>query len=338
MTVRRLARWCLVTTNRLCAPLDRLFRDGGHLDAEPLFIVGLPRSGTTLAYEVVVQAFKVAYFSKIYNYTFGLPNLTTRLLSHRLRRPEARYESTYGSIPGLFTPAEHHHIFRIGFGESAQLGHHVPAGAISARDARAMNQTLDSISNIAGLPYVFKDVYLTLSVAALLEHIRGSRVLVITRDPVAVAASVYRKRSEPGLAGQWWSLRPPLAETVAGTELVEQVAFQCARSRQLLEQQLATADPKRFRVFDYAEICDSPHSFVAGLQEWLGSRFSMRDAPNIPERFEHRPSVGFPGGVGDTFIHFQRRLESDRDAYLSQVEKLGAPRLPVGAGPGCGAR
>ena len=337
VTLRKLARGCLVAANRVGAPLDRLFGKDGAPATGPLIIVGLPRSGTTLAYELIVQAFDVAYFSKIYNYTFGLPNLTTRLTTRFGRRPAAKYESEYGNIPGLFTPAENHHFWRRWFVEDDQLGHHVPAAAISGNQARTMNRVLASISTIAGSPLVFKDVYLTLSLDAVLQKVDGCRVLVITRDPDAVAASLYRKRAQMQDAGDWWSIRPPFTETVSRASLVEQVAFQCTRSRQLLEEQLSHAAPERCRVVDYADICNAPGSFIDNMREWLGSEFAPRDVHGIPERFENRPSVGFPGSLGETCAAHADRFETDRDAYLAKVRSCSpAPDAAATAGSASG--
>ena len=324
LTFKDLARGSLVAANRLVSVLDRPFGKQPAEASDSLFIVGLPRSGTTLAYELVAHAFDVAYFSKVYNYTFGLPNLTTRLATRFGRRPAPKYESSYGSIQGAFAPAEHHHFWRSWFPEHARLGHYVPKDAIPDSGKRAMNKALASLGEIAGRPFVFKDVYLTLSVEAVLEKVRGSRLLVISRDTDAVAASVYRKRSQIGGTGDWWSIRPPLSDTVATSSLPEQVAFQCVRSRQLLERQLARADAERIRVVEYAAICDSPRSFIEGLRDWLGNDFGLRDEFSVPERFEVRPSVGFPADVADAYAHAAAHFEKERDTYLAEVDGLAS--------------
>lgn len=334
MTLKTLARGSLIAANRIASVLDRPFYRKSSRTTETLFIVGLPRSGTTLAYELVAQAFNVAYFSKVYNYTFGLPHLTTRLTARFGRRPLPKFESDYGSIPGLFAPAEHHHFWRTWFPEHPRLGHYVPAAAMPQSDITRLNRTLASLGEIVGLPFVFKDVYLTLAVDAILRNVRGSRVLVISRESDAVAASVYRKRSQFPDPGDWWSIRPPLADTLATSDLPEQVAFQCIRSRQLLDQQLAHADPDRYRVVDYRDVCTSPQAFIDNLRTWLGTGFEARDGFLVPERFENRPSVGFPEDIAGAYAEAESRFESDGDAYLARVQRLAAADQPsAAAGP-----
>lgn len=320
MTLKSIARKCLLAANELGAGLDRRLEKPNPAGSHSLFILGLPRSGTTLAYEVVVQAFHVAFFSKIYNYTFGMPNLTTRLFSGFTKNPHPRYESEYGSIPGLFTPAENHHFWSAWLPENPQLGHYVPAPSISAADSEEMNSSLGSIGAIAGRPFVFKDVYLTLSLEAVLQRVARSKVLVISRDQQSVAASVYRKRAALGDQPGWWSIRPPFSEQVQKNSLIEQVAFQCIRSEQLLRHQISTADPARCRVVRYADLCKSPHTFVREMKGWLGPAFELRQDPTIPEQFETRPSVGFPEGVDADFARCAESLGADREQYLELVK------------------
>ncbi len=313
-------RYCLRSANRLGAGLDRYLGKTGNRTSEPLFIVGLPRSGTTLAYEVIIQAFHVAYFSKIYSYTFGMPNLTTRLFSRLMKNPHAHYRSKYGSIPGLFSPAENHNFWMRWFPERPTLGHHVASTSLSKNDVSEINEILSSIGGIAERPFVFKDVYLSLSLEALLSSVNQGRILLITREHEAVAASVFKRRSE--LQGQlpWWSIRPPFSEDVLEKDLIEQVAFQCVRSEQLLQQQLSNADPARYRIERYADICKSPLAFIGRMREWLGPAFLPREDPDVPQQFDARPSVGFPGGTGKKYAQISTSLRADKDRYIRLVE------------------
>ena len=315
-----IARNCLVSANKLGSHLDGHFAHTNPSDAESLFIIGLPRSGTTLAYELVVQAFRVAFFSKISNYSFGMPNLTTRLFTRFMKNPRARFRSEYGRIPGLFTPAENHNFWRSWFPEDPQLGHFVPATSIQEDAARNMNSTLRSISGIARLPFVFKDVYLSLSLDAVLQRVERSKVLVVTRDRESVAASIFKRRAELGSQLPWWSIRPPFANQVLDSSMVEQVAFQCVRSEQLLEKQISNADPERYRVIDYAALCESPRDFLKQMCDWLGPAFEPRENSNIPQHFVNRPSIGFPDVVGEEYARLSKLFFDDKDQYIRRIE------------------
>ena len=174
-------------------------------------------------------------------------------------------------------------------------------------------------------PFVFKDVYLSLSLDAVLRRIEGSKVLVVNRDRESVAASIFRKRAEFGGRSPWWSIRPPYADQMLDRDLVEQVAFQCVRSEQLLERQLSSADPARYRIVDYATLCESPHNFVQQMNDWLGPEFALREKPDVPERFDYRPSVGFPAKIGDEYARHSAFFLSDKEQYFHLVDSESTP-------------
>lgn len=322
------ARLALHQANQLGSALDQ-FAARPPVDLPgPLFVVGLPRSGTTLAYELIVQAFEVAYFSRLFDYSYGMPNLTARFCRFFTRDRRPRYQSSYGRIPGLFAPAENHNFWMRWFPERAQLGHYAPPASLNGEGLTAIRAAVASISAIAGLPFVFKDVYLALSLEALLETFEHGRILVISREPAAVAASVYNKRVRLGSRNRWWSIRPPFAEHVAGRELAEQVAFQCIRSSQVIEMQSSALANERLMWADYADICRAPNDFVAAVSTWLGEEYERRSNPAIPPQFEVRSPVQIPCDAIRQLMEHSIRFSADRDEYLGRVVELAYKDRP----------
>jgi hypothetical protein len=317
--LRHFCSVALKTANRVCSGLDSLALSHGTDQLEPVFVVGLPRSGTTLVYELVVDAFETAYLTEIYNYTFGLPNLTARLNKKIASHPSPQYESNYGRIPGLFAPAESDKLWRRWLPQDPVFGHYMPPGILEQTTTQAMKRVVSSMTAIAGKQYIFKNVYFSLSFDLLLDVFPNGRIVVVQRDLEAVAASVYRRRREMGTARRWWSLMPPFSAELAGQDLLEQVAFQCVRSQQLMEQAFRRCPQRRCFSIDYEELCREPSSFLSRLAGWLGPAFPKRYGSATPQRFDCRASVGFPDGLGERFRDCVTRLNNSRDSYLNRV-------------------
>lgn len=318
------ARLALLRTNRIASGLDRFARRATTDSPSPLFVVGLPRAGTTLAYELIVQAFEVAYFSRIFEYCYGIPNLSMRLCRPFTRDRRPKYQSRYGRIPGLFAPAENHNFWLRWFPERAGLGHYAPAVLLNGNDRASIQEAVSSISAIAGRPFVFKDVYLALSLESLLQTFKRGRILVITRETAAIASSIYRRRAQLGRRDLWWSIRPPLAEHVVGRELAEQVAFQCIRSEQVLNKQVSELSSDRVMLADYADICRAPNAFIAAAASWLGEEYELRSDPIIPQSFEIRPPVQIAEHARQQLAKHSVRFSADRDEYLLRVNALAS--------------
>ena len=314
------ARKSLNVANRAAGYIDTIAAAKHTTTPAPIIVVGLPRSGTTLAYELIVQAFDVAYLTRAYSYTFGMPNLTTRLTAPRTRYPKARYESDYGQIPGFFAPAENAVLWSKWFAEHALLGHYFPSSYMTADAAADATATIASMSTIAKRPFVFKNVYLTLSLPAFLQTLTKSRVIVVTREIDAIAASVFKKRRTLP-ASAWWSICPPFVEHVSHDGIVEQTAFQCVRSKQILDHALALVDQERCMVVDYSKICAAPANFISNVAHWTGNELSRRADSDIPKHFDLSPSPGYPQEVADRFSKQSDALTADRDQYLHRIEE-----------------
>lgn len=302
--------------NRALAPLDRLAASPGGTVA-PVIVVGLPRSGTTLAYELLVQAFDVAYLTRVYSYTFGMPSLTTRLVSRFTRQPAARYESRYGRIPGRFAPAEGAVLWNRWLPELAELGHYFPPEWLADDAPANADAMVASMTAIAGRPFVFKNVYMTLSLPAVMRLLPQAKVIVVRRDIRAVLASIFKGRQS---SPSWWSIRPPFAADVERGDVLEQAAFQACRSQQLLDRALRSLPGGRHLVVDYAELCRSPDGFLDAAAALAGDALRARQGATIPARFEPSPGPGLPPELGDAAERLIAALEDSAGDYAARLD------------------
>lgn|GEM_PF-2835001 len=317
------ARRSLNVANRAASHFDSVAAANHPTVPAPIVVVGLPRSGTTLAYELIVQAFDVAYLTGAYSYTYGIPNLTARAMRRFTRHPKARYESDYGRIPGFLAPAENAVLWMKWFTEQPVLGHCFPNSFMTAVAAADAATTIASMSAIAKRPFVFKNIYLTLSLPALLKTLPKSRAVVVTRDIDAITASVFNKRRTLP-ASSWWSIRPPFIDHVSRDGIIEQTAFQCVRSKQILEHALTLIDQDRCMVVDYSEICRAPADFIANVASWVGNDLIRRADTDIPQQFDVSPSAGYPADVADRFSNQLDALNSDHRQYLRRIDEYVA--------------
>jgi hypothetical protein len=308
----------LQLANRTVAPLDRLAAARGE-PAAPVFVVGLPRSGTTLAYELLVQAFDVAYLTRIYSYSYGLPNLTTRLVSRLTRHPAARYESRYGRIPGRFAPAEGAVLWKRWLPELAELGHYHPPERLAPGAPEEAGSMVASMTTIAGRPFVFKNVYATLSLPALGRLLPRARFIVVQRDIRAVLASIFKGRQESS-GSAWWSIRPPFAAEMERSVVLEQVAFQACRSQQLLDRALRSLPNDRVLAVDYADLCRSPRDFVSAAANIAGDALRARPDAAIPQHFSPSPGPGLPPDREAEAERLIEALESSAGDYEARVD------------------
>ena len=89
------------------SPLEqRLLECYKELKYPPIFIVGPPRSGTTLLYQIIVHCFHVAYFPNIAARFYKIPVIATKIGKILFRPYKSDFTSTYGLVKGTMAPHE----------------------------------------------------------------------------------------------------------------------------------------------------------------------------------------------------------------------------------------
>lgn len=284
------ARLTLDAVNGLLAPLDRLLaleQPEGRLGSpQCLFILGAPRSGTTLTYQLITQQFEVAYFTAAMNYLYGMPNLLARLAKRRNPRPAPIFESRYGKIPGAHAPAESGNFWFRWFPRDGTEGNHLAIDRFSESKMTQLRSALASLVQIHQKPMVFKCVYLSMVIPILAKALPQAKFVYVKRDMRWNCHSLVLARQRLGLENQWWSVRPPGYRALLGEPLWKQAAEQILRTRMIIERDLREFARGRFLEIEYEALCDDPRSVLERIRQWLAPQgYTAYREVRLPRRF-----------------------------------------------------
>lgn len=268
------------------AILVRLF--GSPPATRQLFILGWPRSGTTLIYQYVVHRLRVAYLTNGVGDRPDLPCLTTWWQRIRHGTYVSDFESHYGKVQGPVAPREGGAFWARWF----DLKRPQTRTELSPAAARELRSTIHCVQrSFGGLPFVNKNVLHGMHVDALAALFPEARFLFVERDLDAVALSLLRARyallDDPR---QWISIRPPGAERLSRLPVVEQVAGQIELTRTFLQEELGGLTRDRVLRIRYEDFCEEPESLTRSLLDPLG-RPGYRNPPVdrfSPSRVEPR--------------------------------------------------
>lgn len=253
----------LKLAERLC--LSR----AGSSDRPQLFILGLPRSGTTLVYQYLVHRLRVAYFTSGVGRFPRSPCLVTRRELRRHGEYASDFRSTYGSMGGPAAPHEAGEVWARWFGYED----YVRFEDLTAGDVSSLRRTVACVQHAFGqAPFVNKNVKHLLRVDALARVFPAAQFLVVRRALPDVALSVLRARhANQGDATRWWSARPPDYERLRLLAPPAQVAGQLRSLQRRLDEDLARLDPGRVQVIEYDVFCQRPEALVDTLRPALGN-------------------------------------------------------------------
>lgn len=295
---RYLAIRSLDLLNKVGNPIDSLFLKSDGPANPPLFIVGAPRSGTTLAYQIVTQQMKVGHFTIVMNYLYGLPNLITRTFKPFLDRPAPVFESQYGKIHGVWSPAENANFWFRWFPRDGKEGHYLEPTSFSLERYRKLKATVDSMTRILAKPMVFKSVYLSMVVGALAQIFSEAQFVFVRRDRFFTCQSLLLARQRRRKPDEWWSVKIPGYRQLATKPIWHQVVDQVVSTEAIIQRDLEKFAPRRYLVLNYEDVCIRPRHAVSTLEEWLRPvGYSSYSDIRVPESFQISDQPRLPADV-----------------------------------------
>jgi hypothetical protein len=268
---RRLGDVVLYARNTLLRPRERLLVRRHHRPGAPVcFIVGVPRSGTTLLHQLLARHLEVGYVSNFVARYWMAPLHGTSAWRRAYpgATPDGELRSHLGRADGPHEPHEFSWFWRYWapFPESDELR----PEELAVFDWTMPKLELEALAGWWGRPLVLKNLnHVDLNVPWFAQLLPGSRFVWIERDAAYCVQSVLRSREERyGDQREWWSVRPRGYTEWADLPPEEQVVRQLRAITANLEQS-NSALPGRVLRLRYEELTSDPHGALERIARFL---------------------------------------------------------------------
>ena len=279
-------------------PLDVRFGSNGDNEIKPIFIIGAPRSGSTLLSQVLISAFDLGYFSNLHAYFFGAPDIPQKLLGKRLRYEGKNFDSRFGDINGLLSPSECGEYWYRFFRRSPQYVRMEDA------DPEKMDQFRRSITRFTEnckRPVLFKNMLVALRLRPVIKCIPGALFIIIRRNLFENAQSLLEARIKIyGNANTWWSMEPPGIDTLKKLPPPQQVLAQIQEIHSTIESDLRASGIQEDRVMfvDYEDFCSDTHDTLHKFESFCKyNGLSLNRTANVPKSFIAKKIPSLPDDV-----------------------------------------
>lgn len=266
--------------SKLVTPLDwmlsgkerRLRESASESELPLILIVGPPRSGTTLMYQVLAHNWDVSYFTNRNAMFPRSPVMAAKLFERSFTPPKSKkqagnYKSLYGNTAGLSGPNDGFHVWNQFFGEDR---YEIPAQLPQELQTK-MQQFFAAWLAVTQKPLLNKNNRNTVCFATLAQALPNARFVVVERHPWFVAQSLIKARKwVQGSKKLGWGLG---AESVRqGSDhlgYVDAVCRQVADHQKQLRAQMQDIQPERFLHTTYEAFCARPAEFLEQAMLWL---------------------------------------------------------------------
>lgn len=273
--------------NRVGADFEQVLpsRRGSLEHRPPVFVLGPPRAGTTLLYQVICYGLKVGYISNIHCLGYGAPSLVHRIVAPCLDlNAGVGFESSFGSTSGLSAPSECGVFWYRFFPRDPQEA--VQRKPLSEASKRELVAAVGRLTNAFGRRLVFKNVMNVLRIDELATAFPASQFLIINRDIYANAHSLlWARREVEGSYDAWYSTPVPGYQRLKEKPPHEQVVCQVRKIRRLIDQATDGFGEERIIRLQYEDLCRDVPGTLSALVRFLSGEGLRRLDIDIPASF-----------------------------------------------------
>jgi len=258
----------------------------------PIFIIGPPRSGSTLLYQLLTHRYKFAYLQnqmEPHNYSIALDALKKIDLHEKYA---SDFQSVHGATKKPNGPHEGGFFWRRFF--PRDIHDYVPEHNLSEIEGFEIRNTLKFLEHHFDLPFLSKNMEAGMRLHSLQKLFPEALYIVVKRDPRAIASSLLKVRLDMyGAKEEWWSIRPKQYIDLIKLPYFEQVAYQVVYIYQAIFDDLI--DPGRSINVQYEDLCKKPLETMQSLADTLrGYNVKIQDNQlEIPDHFFLRTNFLF---------------------------------------------
>lgn len=249
-----------------------------------LHVIGVPRSGTTLLYQLIASHLSVAYIDHLVAAFWRAPvygiRLSRKLIPHTFR---STLESNFGRTNGIEEPHEFGYFWR------DLIGYHVtrvPSEDSAERiDWARVRRVLINMTHAAGAPIAFKSFGLAWHLRTMQEVLPATCFVWIRRDPVQTAISLLKLREEfLGGRDRWASVRPPEYPWLIRRPVWEQVAGQVFYIERAIRRQVELVGGRNVLEVSYERLSEDPRAILTMIRDLVSANGPAVELTGVPPR------------------------------------------------------
>ncbi len=271
---------------------DRQFANSS---ACPVFIVGAPRTGSTLLYQLLIKHTRLVFISNLMALVPKKMILIARLTRRQMQQIEDIKESNYGYVPGLFYPNEAGAIMRKWFEQ-----------AVSAEEQRLIKNTVVSLSEIFKSPFINKNLLNSLRLQHIHQILPEARFIYIRRNPLFTAQSIFLARRKALDDEQDWLGPLPVGyQEVQAQPPLYQSLWQVKKVDDAVSGFLSQFKPICVEI-TYEMLCQEPRSTIKHIVDQF--QLVSKDNNSLPDPLSISDEIKLSQAEWDRLLQYHSML------------------------------
>jgi hypothetical protein len=252
----------------------------------PVFIIGPPRSGTTLLHQVLIARYQFVYFTNFTALLYRVPTIAA-WLAQKASPDEgvSDYVSQYGKTASWHGPHECGEFWYRWFPRGDYV--YVAPGITATTHSQELRREITGMSKVAKAPALFKNTYNSMRIAPIVEAFPEACFLVCCRDPAMTAQSILVGRQRLyGDKERWLGVPPRNIDQIKQHHYCEQAVEQVYYTYRQIDEDRCRFGEERFHNVVYENLCNDTRETLGNIGEFLRDRgVSPLTRGDAPARF-----------------------------------------------------
>jgi len=269
----------LAELSQLLAPVESEVEKRFNLPSlPPLFLVGNPRSGTTLFMQFLSATKRFAVPTNLLSRFYYAPYLGSKIqqiltdsrFNYKNELEEliecANFTSSLGKTSGTLAPSEFNHFWR------RFLPNYDPEYLNEDHyyliDKEGLRKGVAAIENVFDKPFAAKGAFFQYNLELLHEIFNNALIVYLERNPLFVMQSILLARENfYNNRDIWWSVKPKEYEMLKDLDVFHQIAGQTYFTKKSIENELKLIPASNCLTLTYDTLCVEPESVYLKLVE-----------------------------------------------------------------------
>ena len=252
----------------------------------PIFILGAPRSGSTLLIQSMIHYFDIAYMTNLSRNFFKVPLTGLWLQKHLfIKKPPMTFNSRFGDTSGILGPNEAADFWYQWFPSGKNI--YVNEGEISKDILHDIRKKIIGLIRMSKKPFLFKNLHNSMRILPLRKALPESLFIVCYRNPVDIAQSILQCREKNlGSRSSWWSVPPREYNEIKNKPPLQQVVEQAYYIYRQIEKDLSIGDMECVFNLNYSDLCNRPTQTMKAIKDWVEKQnIQLERQFDLPDTF-----------------------------------------------------
>lgn len=276
---------------------------------QPIFIIGVPRTGSTILYQILTNELDVLYIDNLTDILH--PNILLGMsLSQRFfdNKPHNCFSSVEGDtwLCGLHAPSESGEFW---YQYLPRDKHFIDYDDFDEKTIEKFQKQIFTVIEKFNKPLLLKNLNAGQRLRLINKITPNAKFIYIKRDFLDTAFSILNSRRKLGIKdNKWWSIKPNNYESLSGANVYELITNQIFYLEKQIAEDVSLFPQQNVSTFNYNDLYKNYNNIIDRIAEFIGAEVKISNdkiEPDLKKQNRSRRDKG----EEEMFLNYHKKYD-----------------------------